>query len=186
MRTEESQVIDRLMVAVAGGDRVAFSELYDSLADRVFGLSMSVLRSTEHAREVSQEVFLHIWTNAAGFDPARGTAVSWVLTMTRGRSIDRVRAQESSNRRERRDASMSVRDVQDPVHEQVRIRMDGQQVRRQLSLLSPLQRQAIELAFFSGLSYPEVAQRLSAPLGTVKGRIRDGLRRMRAGLEVTV
>lgn len=173
-----------LLARVARGDAAAFDELFARCSPVVFGMALQVLRDPSQAEEVAQEVLVEVWRTAARFDPSRGTARSWLLTMARRRAIDRVRsAQASADRDARVGAATTVRDY-DEVSETVWLRLEAQQVRRCLEGLSELQRQAVELAFYRGHSQREVAEALGAPLGTVKTRLRDGLIRLRGCLAV--
>jgi RNA polymerase sigma-70 factor (ECF subfamily) len=171
--------LDSVVQRVGRGDEGAFAVLYDALSAQVFGLARRVVRDPAQAEEVTQEVFLELWRVASRFDPSRGSVRSWVLTITHRRSVDRVRsAQASADRTQRMAASAVVRPF-DEVVEQVESRSEAQAVRSCLSTLTELQRQAIQLAYYGGHTYAEVAGLLSVPLGTVKTRLRDGLIRLR-------
>lgn len=173
-----------LLQRVAGGDHAAFAELYDRLAPQVYGLIRKVLRDPAQSEEVAQEVLLEVWRTARRYDPSQSNATTWTLTMAHRRAVDRVRAEQASrDRTERMAAREGGRDV-DEVVEEVESRFESQQVQQALNGLSDLQRQAIELAYYGGYSYPEVAQKLDAPLGTVKTRLRDGLIRLREAMAV--
>ena len=173
---------DQLLTQVRDGDREAFSRLYDLLSPLVFGMALKTTKSRAIAEEVTQEVFIQVWRQADRFDPARGSARSWVATMAHRRSVDAVRRSQSATDRE--EASLPSQPDPD-VAEQVIVSDERQRVRAALSHLTGLQREAIELAYFGGLTYREVAERLDAPLGTVKTRMRDGLARIRSAMEAT-
>jgi RNA polymerase sigma-70 factor, ECF subfamily len=176
---------DELLLAVARGDQAAFTALYDSLAGIVHGVIRRVLRDPSQSEEVTQEVFVEVWRTATRFDPDRGGARTWVLTMAHRRAIDRVRSEQASrDRTERVGRNEQHRDY-DEVAEKVEIRLEHQQVREALSTLTDLQREAVELAYFKGYTYREVADLLDTPLGTIKTRMRDGLIRLRDALGVT-
>jgi RNA polymerase sigma-70 factor (ECF subfamily) len=177
---------DELLRLVARGDESAFNSLYDLLAPRIFGLARRVLRDPAQAEEVAQEALVEVWRNAPRFDPARGSAAAWVLTITHRRAVDRVRSAQASADRERRVAMTSTETPYDDVVEEATARLDQQQVRRCLQSLTELQREAITLAYYGGHTYREVADLLGAALPTVKTRMRDGLIRMRDCLGVTV
>ncbi len=175
-----------LLRAIAAGDRDAFAELYDSLAPRVFGLILRVLVDRAQSEEVLQEVFLEVWQSAERFVPNRGQGRSWLLTIAHRRAIDRVRASQASTER---DIRVGIRDFatdREGVAEQVELKMESERVAVALRQLTEAQREAILLAYFGGLSQSEIADRIGAPLGTVKTRIRDGLTRLRTEMGVTL
>jgi RNA polymerase sigma-70 factor (ECF subfamily) len=175
---------DALLILVAGGDETAFGGFYDRVAAAVHGIVLAVVRDPAQAQEVSQEVFLEAWRTAARFDPARGSAKAWLMTMARRRAVDRVRsAQAAADREVTAGTREAVRDF-DVVSETVEVRLEQQQVRRCLDGLSELQRQAVTLAFYRGYTHREVSDLLAVPLGTVKTRLRDGLIRLRDCLGV--
>ncbi|WP_234946121.1 ECF RNA polymerase sigma factor SigK [Agrococcus sp. Marseille-P2731] len=177
--------LEQCLVRAAGGDQRAFAELYDASAPRVFGLVLRILVDRAQAEEVAQEVYLEAWRRAERFDPARGAAISWLLQIAHARAVDRVR---SSQAQRDRDARIGLRDTAvpiDDVAERVETSLESARARRALSELSAAQREAIELAYFGGLTQTEIAERIGAPLGTVKTRMRDGMRRLRELLGVT-
>jgi RNA polymerase sigma-70 factor (ECF subfamily) len=174
-----STSLDALMTRVADGDADAFSMLYDQTSAMVYGLSLRVLRSEAMAEEVTQEVFLQVWRQASGFDRGRGSVKTWIATLAHRRAVDAVRRSQSSRDRETKVAA----DPPAPdVAEAAIATDDRERVRAALAALTDLQLQVIEMAYFGGLTYREVAERLDTPLATVKTRIRDGLTRMRAAL----
>lgn len=175
-----------LLVASAGGDTSAFAQLYDALAPRVLGMVVRILRDRHQSEEVTQEVFLQVWQNAPRFDPQRGSATSWVLTTAHRRAVDRVRSSESTRRRDDAHAERSVETAFDETADQVEASMEAARVRAALTVLTPLQREAIELAYYGGHTHVEVSRLLSVPVGTAKTRIRDGLIRLRDALAVSV
>lgn len=177
---------EELLRQVARGDEHAFADLYDSLAPRVFGLARRVLRDPAQAEEVAQEAFVEVWRSAARFDSSKGSATSWVLTITHRRAVDRVRSAQAGAERERRVAATSGDTPYDDVVEQVTASLEQQQVRRCLKSLTDLQREAITLAYYDGFTYREVAEKLHTALPTIKTRMRDGLIRLRDCLGVVV
>ncbi|MBW4721534.1 ECF RNA polymerase sigma factor SigK [Saccharothrix obliqua] len=175
---------EQLLVLVARGDDKAFARLYDVVAARVFGLVRHVVRDHAQSEEVTQEVLVEVWRTAARYDPGRGSAVAWVMTMAHRRAVDRVRSAQAATRREDLAARRDAETPFDAVSEQVAARIEQRQVRRCLATLTDLQRESILLGYFRGYSYPETAAVLGVPLGTVKTRMRDGLIRLRDCLGV--
>ncbi len=176
---------EALLERVATGDRKAFAALYDLVVPRVLGLVRRILVDFAQSEEVTQEIFLEIWQSAARFDPNKGGATSWILTMAHRRAVDRVRSAQSSRDR---DVRIGIRDY-DPGHdhvaEAIEIKIEHERVAAAMERLTELQRQAIKLAYYGGRSHSEVAAMLSIPIGTVKTRLRDGLIRLRDELGVT-
>lgn len=173
-----------LLQRVAQGDQRAFSELYDLITPRMLGLVRHVLKDHAQSEEVVQEVLLEIWQTAPRFDPNKGKAVTWMLTMAHRRAIDRVRSAQSSRDR---DTKIGIRDLgreYDSVAENVEIRIEHERVEKALTKLTELQRQAVELAYYGGYTHSEVSTMLSVPIGTVKTRLRDGMIRLREELGV--
>jgi RNA polymerase sigma-70 factor, ECF subfamily len=173
-----------LLSRVATGDQRAFSDLYDLIAPRMLGLVRHVLKDHAQSEEVVQEVLLEVWQTATRFDPNKGKAVTWMLTMAHRRAIDRVRSAQASRDR---DTKIGIRDLGrevDTVSESVEISIEHKRVEKAMARLSDLQRQAVELAYYGGYTQSEVAEMLNIPLGTVKTRLRDGLIRLRTELGV--
>lgn len=177
VRSRRDEDLDRLLVRVARGDHVAFEEVYDRLAGVAYGLIHKVLRDPAQSEEVAQEVLLEVWRTATRFDPSRGSATSWVLTMAHRRAVDRVRSEAAATEREQRVPQPAI--AVDEVSESVEASLEAERVRHCMDGLSELQRESITLAYYGGLSYPQVATQLGAALGTIKTRIRDGLGRLR-------
>jgi RNA polymerase sigma-70 factor (ECF subfamily) len=178
------EVLGRLLSRVAGGDQQAFAELYDVLVPRVLGLVRRVLVDHAQSEEVTQEIFLEVWQTAPRFDPTKGSASTWIMTMAHRRAIDRIRASQAGRDR---DVRIGIRDLATPydnVAETVETTIEHERVQAAMTQLTELQRQAVTLAYYGGLSQSEVAETLSVPLGTVKTRLRDGLIRLRGELGV--
>jgi RNA polymerase sigma-70 factor, ECF subfamily len=187
VRTEtvapEDRTSEELLVAVAAGDQRAFEVLFDRVSPQVLGVTQRVLRDRALAEEVSQEVLVEAWRKADRFDPDKGSASGWITTLAHRRAVDRVRSEQASRDRDervtRRDRSRDV----DLVADEVAVRLDHWQVRQALATLTDRQREAIELAYFQGHTYRDVARVLEIPEGTAKSRLRDGLLRLREALE---
>lgn len=179
-----SPTLDELLQQVALGDTAAFEQLYDEVADSVFGVVRRVLRDPAQSEEVAQEVLVEVWRNATRFDAKRGSASAWIMTMAHRRAIDRVRSAQASHDRDQVAGLRDHTPAFDVVAEQVEARLEQEQVRRCLAVLSDLQRESVTLAYYGGHTYREVAQLLDTPLGTVKTRLRDGLIRLRDCLGV--
>jgi RNA polymerase sigma-70 factor (ECF subfamily) len=160
---------------VAAGDRESFASLYDSVIPAVFGLIRRLVRDPSQSEEVTQEVMLEVWKAAPRYDPAQGSALGWILTIARRRAIDRVRSEQASRDRVEKVAPGQLERDHDHVSEAALISEDRSAVAQALASLAEHQRQAIELAFYGGLTQSEIAGRLGVPLGTIKSRIRDGM-----------
>jgi RNA polymerase sigma-70 factor (ECF subfamily) len=172
-----------LLARVARGDHAAYEAVYDRFAGPVYGLVRKVLRDPAQSEEVAQEVLLEVWRTASRFDPVRGSASSWVMTMAHRRAVDRVRSESAATAREQRLTPGPVSG--DDVAELVETALDRQRVRRCLGALTPVQAESVKLAYYAGYSYPQVSKLLGIPLGTIKTRIRDGLIRLRDCMEVS-
>lgn len=179
--TIENATLAALLPRVATGDHVAFATLYDELSSMVFGIAKRVARDGTHAEEITQEVFVDLWRLAARFDAAKGNVRSWAATIAHRRAVDRVRSEQAHRNRERVDALAVVPATSGPEE----LAVDGESRQRAMSALgrlSPPQREALELAYYGGLTHVEVADQLGIALGTAKTRIRDGLLRLRSVL----
>jgi RNA polymerase sigma-70 factor, ECF subfamily len=176
---------EQLLILVARGDRAAFERLYDRVAGAVYGLVRKVLRDPAQSEEVTQEVLVDLWRTAASFDPERGSATTWVMTLAHRRAVDRVRSAQASSDRDTKVARLEHAPAFDAVAEAVEHRLEREQIVRALGSLTDLQREAVTLAFYGGYTHVQISELLGVPLGTVKTRIRDGLIRMRDGMGVT-
>lgn len=176
-----------LLERIQAGDADALDILYGRYAPPVYSLVWRVLQSTEEAEDVALDVFWQIWRQADRYDPSRGAPPAWIFTVARSRAIDRLRAR---HRREDRTVSFDDPGTNlDPLDEEAApdqvasFRQTRDAVREAMNSLSPVQREAVELAFFKGLTHVEIARKLRQPLGTVKTRIRQGLIRLRKKLD---
>ena len=176
-----------LLERIRKQDASALDVLYGRYASAVYSLVWKILQSTEEAEDVALDVFWQVWRQADRYDPARGAPPAWIFTVARSRAIDRLRAR---HRREDRTISFDDPDANlDPLDEQAMpdqvasFRQARDAVREAMTSLSPAQREAVELAFFKGLTHVEIAERLKQPLGTVKTRIRQGLLKLRRQLD---
>jgi RNA polymerase sigma-70 factor (ECF subfamily) len=182
MQTELALASDAaLVVAIGRWRQDALAEAYRRHAGAVFALSRRVLGDPQLAEEIVQEVFLRLWDHPDRFDPERGTLRSFLLAQCHGRSVDVIRSEESRRKREARDHRERAESGYDLEHEVWDLAV-AEHVRDALAALPVEERRAIELAYFGGRSYREVAEELGQPEGTVKSRIRAGLKRLRSGL----
>ncbi len=173
-----------LIKAVADGDGDALAVVYDRHAAAVFSLCLRILRSAEEAEEVLEDVFWQLWQRADRFQPSRGSALAYLLTLARSRAIDRLRTRDRRHRlREERPGSLvdGPPAPPNPFHEAL-ARERQTRLRAALAGLPEPQREAVELSFLEGLSHPEISTRLGTPIGTIKTRIRSGLLRLRDAL----
>ncbi|MEU3143729.1 MULTISPECIES: sigma-70 family RNA polymerase sigma factor [unclassified Streptomyces] len=177
--------LQELVGRVALGDEEAFAGVYDAVAGPVLGVVRAVLRDQAQSAEVTQEVLVEVWRTSPRYRPDRGTAINWILTLAHRRAVDRVRSVDAAAARDHKAALLDRLPEYDEVAEHVEARLEREQVRRCLRTLTELQRQAVTLAYYRGLTYREVAEALALPLGTVKTRLRDGLIRLRDCLGVT-
>ncbi|OBH59649.1 RNA polymerase subunit sigma [Mycobacterium mantenii] len=176
--------LDALLRKVARGDRAAFAAVYDLTKSRVYGLIMRVLRDAGYSEETTQEVYLEVWRRAPEYDSGKGSALAWILTMAHRRAVDRVRTETASTARESRYFAANADPSTDVVAESAIAGDERRRVNDCLGALTDVQRECIQLAYYEGLTYSEVSQRLSANLSTIKSRMRDALRGLRNCLEV--
>ena len=171
-RWAEGVLVERL----AGGDDAALADLYDRYAGFVYGLANRMLMNRQAAEDVTQEVFVALWENPARFEPGRGTLRGFLGTMTHRRAVDHIRREDARRRRESR-APADAAPAQDLAETAARTDTSGR-VRNALALLPEAQRRALELAYFQGHTYRQVADVLGIPEGTAKSRLRLGLQRV--------
>jgi len=179
-----SDDLSSLLARSSRGDHTAFAELYDRTSAKVFGMARRVVRDPAQAEEVAQEAYLEIWKQSARFDLMQGSAIAWILTITHRRAVDRVRSSESARQRDTRFASIGDGPEFDEVVDAVTSSFEIARIRKAMTKLTDVQREAISLAYYGGYTYKEVAELLDVPLGTIKTRMRDGLIRLRDELGV--
>jgi RNA polymerase sigma-70 factor (ECF subfamily) len=177
-RVSAATHLANLMTSCGAGDEVAFAELYDLTIRRVHGTVLRVLRSHQHAEEVTQEVYVEIWRQAPKYAPEKGSVMGWIATMAHRRAVDRVRSVSSEVARDEQYAHTGGKRETDEVWDSVEQQHDVRRVRSALATLTPIQQQAVQLAYLDGLTQTEIARSLGLPMGTVKTRLRDGLRRL--------
>ncbi|WP_208028588.1 sigma-70 family RNA polymerase sigma factor [Rhabdothermincola sediminis] len=173
-----------LIVGVGRWRQDALAEVYRRHAGSVLALARRLLASREEAEEVVQEVFLRLWNQPERFEPARGSLRSYLLAQTHGRAIDRLRSDTARRAREERDARRTATGAYDLEHEVADL-VVAEQVRAALAVLSDDEREIVQLAYFGGHTYAEVATMLRTPAGTVKGRMRSALTKLRRELLTT-
>jgi RNA polymerase sigma-70 factor (ECF subfamily) len=176
--------LDSLLRRVAQQDVDAFATFYDRTRARVFGLVTRVLRDPGYSEETTQDIYLQVWRTAASYDPASGSPLSWLLTLAHRRAVDRVRAEQAAGQRESRYSAANVDPPADQVADAVILRDERRQVAECLDSLTDVQRECIQLAYYRGMTYAQVAERLSANLATIKSRMRDAIRGLRNCLGV--
>ena len=171
-----------LLARITKRERAAFEELYIRYSNILYATAMKFLKEDADAQDVVQDVFIQIWDKAKLYDPAKGKPLTWALTMTRNRSIDRIRAiqrrtrlRDDFEKETVADESTGIREALSGVDASERTQI----LRDAVARLSPEQRKVIDLAFFGGLTQSEIADRLGEPLGTVKARARRGLMKLK-------
>jgi RNA polymerase sigma-70 factor, ECF subfamily len=180
----EQSSSELLLAQVASGDQRAFAALYDRISPRVFGLLRRLIVDHAQSEEVLQEVFLEIWQTASRFDPNKGGASTWIMTMAHRRGVDRIRAAQAGRNRDLRIGTRDLDREYDHVAESAEISIENERVGIAMAKLSETHRQVISMTYYGGLRQSEVASALGIPLGTVKTRLRDGMIRLRDELGV--
>ena len=177
----DSSELAGLLRAVSGGDRRAFAILYDRTSAKLYGICLRLLGSEAEAQDVLQEAYVRIWSNAGRFDPTKASPITWLAVVARNKAIDRLRQRVSAT--DGIEAAADVEDDAPSAFDLVDAQQDANRLAECLEELEEQPRTAIRAAFLDGLSYPELAERDSVPLGTVKSWIRRGLQRLRGCLE---
>jgi RNA polymerase sigma-70 factor (ECF subfamily) len=171
--------LDALLRRVAQRDVEAFAAFYDSTRARVFGLVTRVLRDPGYSEETTQDVYLQVWRNADNYNPAAGSPLAWLMTLAHRRAVDRVRSEQAATQRDSRYGAANVELPADRVAEAVVASDERRQVTMCLDSLTDAQRECIQLAYYEGLTYVQVSERLAANLATIKSRMRDAIRGLR-------
>ena len=167
-------------------DVAAFEQLYKRHSRIVYSLVLRLMQQAGTAEEVVQDVFLQLWRNAARYDESRGPFVPWLLTLARNRALDHLRLKsERQRRREDQTEELPAISIAPEYEKRLDEKRRAERVRALMGELNPQQKKAIELAYFQGLSHTEIAAALKEPLGTVKSWIRNGLLRLKEGLQAT-
>jgi len=180
-RSNGDPTLEELVTKLAAGDEFAFAQLYDRTNRIVYGLALRILRDLSSAEDITMEVYLQVWRTASRYDPQRGTVTSWLVTLARSRALDCLRSRKARHT----DLEENVDDVHDLHDSRSSPELASMEagrsriVQKALADLVPDQREAIEMAYFSGLSHSEMAERTGLPLGTVKTRIRLGMLHLR-------
>jgi RNA polymerase sigma-70 factor, ECF subfamily len=182
-----SMIDPALLARVVKGDQQAFSQLYDHSSTLLFTLAVRILESREEAAELLQDVYLEVWRKVSRYDVGRGTPAAWLITLTKSRAIDRLRARASRGYRTTHSLEAgTAAQVADPSPTPLETQADQElrlAVGAAMAGLPQAQQQAIELAYYEGLSHAEIAERLNQPLGTVKTRIKLGMVKLRERLQ---
>ena len=176
--------LDTLLRQVAGRDVDAFSAFYDQTRSRVFGLVTRVLRDPGYSEETTQDIYLQVWRNAEKYDPSAGSPMAWLMTLAHRRAVDRVRSEQAASTRESRYGAANAEPPSDHVADTVIRGDERHQVAECLGSLTDTQRECIQLAYYDGLTYVQVSERLSANLATIKSLMRDAIRGLRRCLDV--
>ncbi|TMF12600.1 MAG: sigma-70 family RNA polymerase sigma factor [Chloroflexi bacterium] len=163
------------------GDSTALESLYDRYGGLAYGLAFRILNDRSAAEDAVQEAFLAVWRNASGFDTSRGSLRNWLLSIVRNRAIDRLRGNVRIHREVQLESAEHAPEVPD-AWQAVAVDLERKQIRDGFAELPDAQRRTLELAYFGGYTHVEIASRMQVPLGTVKGRMRIGLEKMRSFL----
>jgi RNA polymerase sigma-70 factor, ECF subfamily len=181
--TESESKWAELVQSIAGGDQLALHALYDRAHRLVFTLTMRITNDRQTAEELTMDVFLDVWRHASKYEPTTGGSVlGWILNQARSRAIDRLRFERRLKRLRPASEEWCQWTAPRDSEAAAALRQEAEFVRKALTVLTPEEQQAIEIAYFSGLTYGEVAERVNQSLGTIKTRIRSGLAKLREAL----
>ncbi|WP_406829886.1 sigma-70 family RNA polymerase sigma factor [Pedococcus sp. KACC 23699] len=180
---DEGQSLGDLLVRCTSGDEAAFEQVYAATAPRVFGLVLRIVVQHALAEEITQDVFSYVWAEAGRYEPSRGSGAGWILTIAHRRAVDRVRSVSASRTRDEVWTQKVTSAPFDSTAEAAHSSFEAARVRGALAALTLKQRTAVQLAYFHGLTYTEVAAHLGIPHSTAKTRIRDGLRALAHALD---
>lgn len=167
-----------LLARIVAKDEQAVEALYARYSGPLYSLAYQVTHAERFAQDVVQEVFVALWRDASRFDPSKGAVAPWLFSLARHKAIDLVR-REANIRKRSADVDLELEEATDDVDHETWLRFRREKVHEAIATLTPVQREALELAFFQGLTHVEVAERLAIPLGTAKTRIRSALLRLR-------
>ncbi len=176
----------RVVQSIAAGDQLALHSLYEQTHRIVFTLIVRITNNRETAEELTLDVFHNVWRRASAYDPAGGSVVGWIMNQARSRAIDRLRFENRKKRVNKYQENPLVTTAANDPQQACQVKEQNRILQNALEVLTPEERQVIESAFFSELTYPEVAAKLNQPLGTVKTRIRSGLSKLRQKLGATL
>lgn len=182
---QDRENLVRLIALTATGDQSAFAQLYQLTSKRVYGMARRVLIDPDLAQDTTQETYLQVWQGAAKFDPAAGSPLAWLMTIAHRRAVDKVRSTQSATDREARYGATSQMIEHDDVVDTVSSRLEAEAVVKCLGTLTETQQESVKLAYYGGLTYREVAEKLGAAVPTIKSRIRDGLLKLKSCLGVS-
>jgi len=176
----------RVVQSIAAGDQLALHSLYEQTHRIVFTLIVRITNNRETAEELTIDVFYDVWRRASAYDPAGGSVVGWIMNQARSRAIDRLRFEKRKKRVNKYRVNPLITTAANDPQQACQVKEQNRVLQNALEVLTPEERQVIESAFFSELTYPEVAAKLNQPLGTVKTRIRSGLSKLRQKLGATL
>ena len=174
-----------LLLRIAREDRTAFALFYEQTSKRVYGLARRVLIDPDLSEDATQEVYLQVWNTADRFNPSLGSPMAWLMTLAHRRAVDKVRSEQSATDREARYGAATQTIDHDDVVDTVTQRLEAESVVRCLDTLTETQQESVKLAYYGGLTYREVAEKLGVAVPTIKSRIRDGLLRLKTCLGVS-